>query len=291
MVVLDPRETPLEGGPSVTEAWSALQQQKQKQKQNNDGRLASRSGGSTRSGKGNDDERDANGDDCVGGGGGGGTVELVRGKTTVAADCEAAVTACVSRWGRLDVWVNNAAIGGGHGNVFQQQVDDVTAEEDEAAFSRVLAVGATGYMLGARAAIRQFLRQRKEAEQGQGQGQGQQQGQEICGRVINIGSQHGIVACPGDLAYGVAKAAAIYMTRQLANEYARWGIVTNCVSPGKIVTGFDSDVREYSRARTPCPRLGRPNDVAGAVIFLASDLASAFITGANIMVDGGWTSF
>ena len=83
----------------------------------------------------------------------------------------------------------------------------------------------------------------------------------------------------------------MYMSRQIAVDYAADGIACNGVAPGKIVTGVDSDVRSYSLARTPCPRLGRPSDVASAVVFLASNMASAFITGANIMVDGGWTAF
>ena len=100
-----------------------------------------------------------------------------------------------------------------------------------------------------------------------------------------------MVCCPGDIAYGVGKAAAVYMTRQIAVDYAEDAIACNAVAPGKIVTGCDSDTRPYSVSRTPCPRLGKPSDVADAVIFLASDLCSAFVTGTNFMVDGGWTAY
>jgi NAD(P)-dependent dehydrogenase (short-subunit alcohol dehydrogenase family) len=65
----------------------------------------------------------------------------------------------------------------------------------------------------------------------------------LCGRVINISSQHGMVACPGDIAYGVGKAAAVYMTRQMAVDFAKRGVAVNAVAPGKIITGCDSDVR------------------------------------------------
>jgi NAD(P)-dependent dehydrogenase (short-subunit alcohol dehydrogenase family) len=110
--------------------------------------------------------------------------------------------------------------------------------------------------------------------------------------VINLGSQHGIICARGELPYGVSKAGAIYLTRQIAVDYAKDHIVCNCISPGKIVTGkpgIDDDPERLGRAalRTPWPRLGRPQDIANAAVFLASDRAT-FITGSNLMVDGGW---
>jgi NAD(P)-dependent dehydrogenase (short-subunit alcohol dehydrogenase family) len=82
------------------------------------------------------------------------------------------------------------------------------------------------------------------------------------------------------------------MTRQIAADYARDYIICNAVAPGKIVTGKPGRAAEprwmdYSRSRTPMPRLGKPEDVANAALFLASDEAS-FMTGENILVDGGW---
>jgi len=116
--------------------------------------------------------------------------------------------------------------------------------------------------------------------------------EEVRGRLINLGSQQGIVTSPGDLPYGVSKAGAIYITRQIAVDYAKHLIVCNCISPGKIVTGAgglaqDPARLEYQRRRTPWPRFGRPQDVANAAVFLASDRAS-FITGSNLVIDGGW---
>jgi NAD(P)-dependent dehydrogenase (short-subunit alcohol dehydrogenase family) len=101
-----------------------------------------------------------------------------------------------------------------------------------------------------------------------------------------------MIRAPDDFAYGVGKAAVVYMTRQIAGDYAADGIVCNAVAPGKILTGKSGravapEMLEYSRSRTPWPRLGRPEDVANAVLFLASDEAS-YITGENLMVDGGW---
>src|SRR5438105_3766883 len=102
----------------------------------------------------------------------------------------------------------------------------------------------------------------------------------------------GGVTSPGDLPYAVRKAGAIYITRQIAVDYAKHLIVCNCISPGKIVTGApglakDPARLEYQRQRTPWPRFGRPQDVANAAVFLASDRAS-FITGSNLVIDGGW---
>jgi NAD(P)-dependent dehydrogenase (short-subunit alcohol dehydrogenase family) len=101
-----------------------------------------------------------------------------------------------------------------------------------------------------------------------------------------------MIAAPGDLAYGVGKAGIAYLTRQVAADYAADGIICNAVAPGKIITGqggrlLDEAVLARARQRTPWPRLGRPDDVARAALFLASAEAS-FITGINLEVDGGW---
>jgi NAD(P)-dependent dehydrogenase (short-subunit alcohol dehydrogenase family) len=101
-----------------------------------------------------------------------------------------------------------------------------------------------------------------------------------------------MIAAPEAAAYGVSKAGVVYLTRQVAVDYAKEGIVCNAVAPGKILTGKTGRAVEqrwldYSHARTPLPRLGRSEDVANAALFLASDEAT-FITGENLMVDGGW---
>ena len=158
----------------------------------------------------------------------------------------------------------------------------------EATWDRVMAVNAKGVMFGCQAAIEQMLTQ-APLPRGEGSG-GSRSDDELRGRVVNISSQHGMICCPGDLAYGVGKATVVYMTRQIAADYAKRGVAVNAVAPGKIVTGFDGDNRPYSIARTPAPRLGRPDDVARAVVFLASEQATAFVTGVNLMCDGGWTA-
>lgn len=190
---------------------------------------------------------------------------------SLEADCEGAVAAALARHGRLDILVNDAAIGLG-----KKLLDCSRAEWD-----RVLAVNLTGAFLMSRAAIRAML--------------AQPAADEVRGRIVNISSQHGMVASPEDVAYGTSKAGVAYLTRQVAVDYAAEGIVCNAVAPGKILTGKPGRAVEprwldYSRARTPWPRLGRPDDVAAAALFLASAEAS-FVTGHNLMVDGGWMAY
>lgn len=185
-----------------------------------------------------------------------------------AADLERAVATVVERWGHLDVMVNNAAT----------YVGKTLLETSEAEWNRVMAVNATGVFLGCKYAVAQMVQQPLRGE--------------VRGRLVNISSQQGMVACPGDIAYGTGKAAVVYLTRQIASDYAAQGIVCNAVAPGKIVTGnaeqdHDPAQLALSQSRTPWPRLGRPEDIASAALFLASDEAS-FITGHNLLVDGGW---
>ena len=204
------------------------------------------------------------------------TLDLLRGHDAFAMavdvarweDVDAVVTQAVARWGRLDVMVNNAAIFSG----------TALAETSLQQWERVMAVNMTGMFHGCKRAVQQMLTQEPVAE--------------ARGRIINLGSQQGIVTSPRDTPYGVSKAGAIYLTRQVAVDYAKELIVCNSISPGKIVTGkpglpMDPALLETARRRTPWPRLGRPEDVAQAAVFLASDRAS-FITGANLVVDGGW---
>jgi NAD(P)-dependent dehydrogenase (short-subunit alcohol dehydrogenase family) len=191
-------------------------------------------------------------------------------KTDVASweDVDALVGQTVARHGRLDVMVNNAAIFSGTALL------DTSAAEWE----RVMGVNLTGMFYGCKRAIQQMIVQEPRNE--------------VRGRVINLGSQQGIVTSPRDTPYGVSKAGAIYLTKQIAVDYAQDLIVCNCISPGKIVTGhpglpMDPALLDNARRRTPWPRLGVPQDIANAAVFLASDRAT-YMTGSNLVVDGGW---
>ncbi len=189
-----------------------------------------------------------------------------------AADVDRLVSAAVERYGRLDVMVNNAAIAGEHSKPLLE-----TTEDD---WDAIMAVNLRGVFLCSRRAIGEML--------------GQEPLEGIRGRVINISSQHGMVGSPGHLAYSTSKGGVVNMTRQLAVDYGPRGILVNAVAPGKIMTGSpeqdNADATAYARARTPFARLGAPADVAGAVAFLASGDAG-YISGTNLLVDGGWMAY
>lgn len=178
------------------------------------------------------------------------------------------VAAAVERFGRLDIMVNNAAI------YTSTSLLETTPEQ----WNRVIGVNLTGFFFCCKSAVRQMLRQSPVNG--------------VRGRMINISSQHGMIACPGDFPYSVSKGGIVQMTRQIAVDHASDLIVCNAIAPGKIVTGKpgianDPDALDYARRRTPWPRLGAPDDVAGTAVFLASELSS-YVTGVNLMVDGGW---
>ena len=182
---------------------------------------------------------------------------------------EALVADTVARFGRLDLLVNNACIR--HARPL--------LELEEADWQRVLDVNLGGAYRCCRAAVRQMVSQPEDRKG-------------VRGRIVNLSSQHGMIAAPGDLAYGTTKAGIDYLTRQVAADYAAQGIVCNAVAPGKIQTGaggraVDPTVLDRATRRTPWPRLGRSEDVAQAVLFFA-DPETTFVTGTTLMVDGGW---
>jgi glucose 1-dehydrogenase len=188
-------------------------------------------------------------------------------------DIDAVVGAAVERFGRLDVMVNNAVVAGRHSKGL--------LETDEADWDAIMDVGLRGVFLCCKRAIAQMLTQetRNEAR----------------GRVINLSSQHGMVGTPGHVAYCAAKGGVVNLTRQLAVDFGPRGVLVNAIAPGKILTAplDEPDTEEilaYSRARTPFSRLGRPEDVAAAAVFLASD-ESTYISGTNLLVDGGWMAY
>ena len=199
---------------------------------------------------------------------GGGSAIFVKTDVSKRAEVDALVARAVDAFGRLDILVNNAVLRAG-----KPLLD--TEEED---WDRVMDVSLKGAYLCARAAVRQMLTQDIVAE--------------ARGRIVNISSQHGHVSAPEDFAYGVSKAGIAYMTRQIAADYAKDYVVCNAVAPGKILTGKGGRAVEprwidYSHARTHWPRLGTPEDVANATLFLASDEAT-YLTGHTLFVDGGW---
>ncbi len=204
----------------------------------------------------------------------GGQCEFLQTDVSRRSDCEAVIIEAVQRYGGLDVLVNNAVLAGAHSKPM--------LKTDDADWDAMTAVNIRGPFMLSRAAVRQMLTQPLHGD--------------TRGRIINITSQHGMVGVPGHFAYAVSKGALVQMTRQIAVEHGRDGIICNGVAPGKIVTGTAGDLSQdegslaYVRARTPFARLGEPNDVASAVSFLASDQAT-YISGINLLVDGGWMAF
>ena len=203
----------------------------------------------------------------------GGTALHVDADVSLPEDCERLVAIAVDRAAALDVLVNNAAIAGRHSKPL--------VETEVADFDAVMAVNLRGPFVLSRAAVRQMLAQPLRDE--------------VRGRIVNITSQHGLVGAPGHFSYAVSKGGLLQMTRQIAVEHGKDGILCNSVSPGKIVTGTPGDLSAeeaglaYVRSRTPFARLGRADDVAAAVAYLASE--ASYTSGANMMVDGGWTAY
>ena len=185
-------------------------------------------------------------------------------------DIDAVVTRTVADWGKLDIIVNNAA------HWTTTTLTETTNEQ----WREVMAVNSDGYFMFCKRAVKQMLTQPVMGG--------------ARGRIVNITSQHGMIGAPNDIAYGTGKASSVYLTRQIATDYGRKHIICNAIAPGRIVTGkpgisADPKSLEIARNRTPYPRLGRPEDVANAALFLASDECS-FISGVNLMVDGGWSA-
>jgi NAD(P)-dependent dehydrogenase (short-subunit alcohol dehydrogenase family) len=186
---------------------------------------------------------------------------------TSLPEVRSAIAAAHDAFGRLDILVNNAGIAPGAPALH------VTEEN----FDATLEVNLKGTFFASQAAANIM------SAQGYG-------------RIINIGSQAGLVALPGESIYCMTKAAIGHLTKCLAVEWGVLGITVNCVAPTFIETPgtapalsdpvFRADVVERIAA---LHRIGQPVDVAGAVVFLASNAAS-LVTGTTITVDGGWTA-
>jgi NAD(P)-dependent dehydrogenase (short-subunit alcohol dehydrogenase family) len=179
--------------------------------------------------------------------------------------CDQTIQAALARWGRLDILVNNA----GGGRLVPTEALS-TADWREMQASNM----DTAFFMS-RAALKPMLAQG-------------------AGSIVNIASVHGHVGFANHVAYGAAKGAVLNMTRAMAVEFAARGIRVNSISPGVIRTpAFDRAAGDGPAQMFvdlhPMRRLGSPLDVALAVSFIASDEA-AFITGANLMVDGGLTA-
>ncbi len=183
------------------------------------------------------------------------------------ADCKALVARAIAHFGKVDVLVNNAAT-----NPYFGPMIDI----DEGAWDKTFEVNLKGYFWMIRE-VAKHLRERNAP-----------------GSLISVASVAGIEAAPLQGVYGMSKAAILSMTKTLAFELASSGIRVNAIAPGLIDTKFaaaivhnDELVNEVKR-KTPLGRYGKPEEIAGAALYLASDSA-AFLTGQAIVIDGGMT--
>ena len=176
--------------------------------------------------------------------------------------------------GRLDIVVNNAGIS--HvGNILETSLED---------WDRVLRVNAGGVFLCAREAVRHMLQQEPKG-----------------GVIINLSSVAAMIGLERRLPYSASKGAVLSLTRSIAIDFVGEGIRCNAICPGTVHTPFvegylrrsfpgqEDAVRQQLHARQPIGRMGLPEEIAAAALYLASDEA-AFVTGTALIIDGGWTA-
>ncbi len=198
----------------------------------------------------------------------GGPAEAVKCDVADAVSAAAAIEAAETRFGRVDILVNNAAVSSPYEPVHAL---------DEGAWRLALDVNLTGAFLMSKFAAAAMMRAGS-------------------GCIIHIASQMGHVGAPGRAAYGATKAALIHLARIMALDYGANRIRVNSISPGAVLTS--RVVARYGSAeaalaklepRYPIGRIGTADDVASAAVFLASEEAS-FVTGTDLLVDGGYTA-
>jgi NAD(P)-dependent dehydrogenase (short-subunit alcohol dehydrogenase family) len=201
---------------------------------------------------------------------GGGRAAALTGDVSVAADCQRLVAETTAQLGALDILVNNAGIG----------AVGTVLDTDEATFERVLDVNVKGTFLLSKAALPGMIARKS-------------------GVIVNTASIAGVRGIPQRAAYTTSKHAVVGLTRAMALDHVKDGIRVNCVCPGTVDTPWVGRLLDQAAdpqaakavliARQPMGRLGRAEEMAAAILFLASD-ESSFTTGTAMLVDGGFTA-
>lgn len=204
---------------------------------------------------------------------------------TSAASIQAAFDSIIAEHGQIDVVVNNAAI---------DPKFDAKANKNTKLFEsyptellrRSLDVNLLGYVLVAQTAVKYWLSRKKASGQGRG-------------HIINISSIYGEggpdqrlypAGTQKPVDYAIAKGGVKLLTKWLATTYGEKGIRANTITLGGVLKGHDKEFQKKYSARTPLGRMMQPEEVGGPLVFLASG-AARYMTGANLIVDGGWTAW
>jgi 3-oxoacyl-[acyl-carrier protein] reductase len=190
-------------------------------------------------------------------------VLAIQGDVASTEDADRIVAEVIAKWGRLDILVNNAGV----------IKDGLLATMERPVWQAVIDTNLTGVYNFCHAAVRQMMSQRS-------------------GRIINMSSVAAEFGNQGQVNYAASKGGIQGLTRCLATEIGRRNITVNAVAPGFIETDMTQAVRNAAESKikdgVPLKRLGKPEDIANAVLFLASDEAS-YVTGVTLTVDGGLT--